>query len=1401
MTTTAEPTDTFDRTETKQFPHRWTIARAGIQNVWHYWDNEFIASGGRFILRGTNGSGKSRALEMLLPFLLDADRRNMGTGSAVKMEDLMRVGNAGQPNRLGYLWLELARSVPEPGVEPTRQYLTVGALVRYSESAAEAKVWYFTTPLRVGHELQLIGAGREPLSRKALGELIGDDRIVDSPERHRERVASLMFGATGELGKDRFDGLMKLLHTLRAPDVGNRIEEGKLPAIVSDSLPPLSEGALTDAGSQLDGLKDTRSRQQALLQVREEVRTLLTVYRRYTTGVIAEAAQTVQATAEAARQESRNAEQLRSHAELLARRQRDKVAERTTLADQAGELSAELDGLKDSDAYRSVQELHDRDRTLSAFAGTADLAFDGAQSARETHRGRVGDADRDGRDAVTAVERLAAAVDEARTRLLGIGLAEHNLPAAVTANLPDQPPAVVDMRVRRTENPIPVDRPAPAMLTILPADLDQVAEPAERSRQAAEERGTQAMNRAKDAADLDRAQQKVEQAQFRADDADTLADTDREQAETAASDRDDIAIELAEQWQLWVADPDTADLLGAGVAWVEHPELGPVLADTTELVGTDSSVDLRGLDHAVDQPLDAAIADLTRRISAVDTRRETIAAEIDVLTRERDARRAERDPDPEQPFWQTSSTDLPLWRCLDFTSAADSAVRSGIEGALHAANLLTATIHQDGTLTAADGQLLLLPTQPGLDGQTLDAVLAPDENLPAETADLVRTALTAIGYLDHPGNARPDSPIWIAADGSWRNGPLTGRYTPVAARFIGAAARAQERARRLAEIEARLTELADIDDSLADQGRQLLARQHRVRSYIRDTGPQSRKLDLARAAAAAAAGRATRSAATAARLRTEADTLAQRWSVQQRAHQALCAEWGLPVDQVGLTDIASAARHAADTCRTVVSRTASVRAALGRHERSCQAAVAAELARDDAETTARTDWSRWHEEERQLQSLRDAVGKDVAEVTAKIARASEQLQKVRARADAAHMELRALDSQVGEATANLTDARRRAGERAHELVTKVGTLQQILNAPGVLASALPDADEPPVINAADPRRAEADCEALLAMLKRARSDETQLAAARNTFARSMQSTYDLVESRVGTLAIIELTDSVGRRTLAAAAADLERRCEEGQRALTEREQQVFRDFVLGDVAEELRRRLTHAESLVGAMNASLRSIRTSHGIGVRLTWKLAEDASGDVARIKSLVATAASVRTPLQDEELLRLLSDRVSAEASADPSAGSATHLRSALDYRSWHTIDVIITGPEQGRERRISRRAKLSQGEIRFVSYVSLFAAVDAYLSGLTADGSNLRLILLDDAFAKVDEPTIAELLGLLVRLDVDFVMTGHSLWGCYPQVPALDIYEVCRDEGSPAVTARVHWDGKTQSFLRPV
>ena len=122
---------------------------------------------------------------------------------------------------------------------------------------------------------------REPLSRDALTELIGAERITESAHTHRDHIRSLVFGLHGDAGRDRFDGLLQLLHTLRAPDVGNRIDEGRLPQILLESLPPLQEEALDRAGEQLDGLTETRLAQQRLEDSAREVDKFLGVYRRY----------------------------------------------------------------------------------------------------------------------------------------------------------------------------------------------------------------------------------------------------------------------------------------------------------------------------------------------------------------------------------------------------------------------------------------------------------------------------------------------------------------------------------------------------------------------------------------------------------------------------------------------------------------------------------------------------------------------------------------------------------------------------------------------------------------------------------------------------------------------------------------------------------------------------------------------------------------------------------------------------------------------------------------------------------------------------------------------------------------------------------------------------------------
>jgi hypothetical protein len=74
---------------------------------------------------------------------------------------------------------------------------------------------------------------------------------------------------------------------------------------------------------------------------------------------------------------------------------------------------------------------------------------------------------------------------------------------------------------------------------------------------------------------------------------------------------------------------------------------------------------------------------------------------------------------------------------------------------------------------------------------------------------------------------------------------------------------------------------------------------------------------------------------------------------------------------------------------------------------------------------------------------------------------------------------------------------------------------------------------------------------------------------------------------------------------------------------------------------------------------------------------------------------------------------------------------------------------------------------------------------------------LVLLDEAFAGVDDDARAKCLGMLATFDLDVVMTSEREWGCYPQVPGLAIAQLSRVEGIDAVhVTRWQWDGRDRS-----
>ncbi|SEG85264.1 TIGR02680 family protein [Actinacidiphila yanglinensis] len=1374
-------------------PQRWRMHRAGIVNVWFYLDQRFDLSGGRLILRGTNGSGKSRALEMMLPFVLDADRRRMdATGSGkVRLEDLMRAGGEEQPNRLGYVWLELIR--PGEGHTPAAapQYLTVGALIRFSRSTSEAKAWYFATPLRVDHELVLVDSARTPLSREGLVEAVGADRVTDKPETHRERIRSEVFGLQGRQGRERYIGLLQLLHTLRAPDVGNRIDEGRLPQILSDALPPLPEASLATAGEELDGLEETRQALERLESAYGHIADFLRVYTRYATGVLASRAKQTLRAAENARTLEGAATRERDAHEHLAQERAETAARVEELDDLKRELEATATGIRQSREYRAVRELSERTTTVQALASAADNALDAAYSARRQEQATVDSCDQ----ATEDVQEQGNAITTLLTRV-----SAHLNRAALSAALPThltitthRPAALAEpVRTIRTSDPEPVQRPVPLVLSPAAeeaaAAAQQLSSTADTVRAAAAARQQQADARHTDARRLAAALQNVQRAEDRAEEAAATARSTEERAQDKAGERDEAAEDLALQWRSWTTSAVTISLLGT-VDW-SATAAAPAFHGG-ERLSEASSEDLAAMDAAASAAATPPRQEHARAMAELDARQRQAAETADALTEEARALHNAEDVPPPAPHWVSSPPpgSVELWRVLEFRPGLSGADRAGLEAALLAAGILTARITPEGDLEAADGNLLLRPSGPAV-LHSVRAVLHPSQPCPVPAAR-VEAVLERIA-LDSSAHA-----TWISRDGSWGNGPLHGRHRLSTARYIGAVARAAARAARLEQIQAQLQELAQAAEERAQARDRLATVLTDLEAHVL-TAPRSTALASLRHQAAQAAVDAADARRQARELHEQAATLRREWAVDDRQHSQTCAALGLPADSAALATVSEAAATAESGCRELQQAAATVTGRIQRYQARLDQAVQETARRHAAEDKAAVACATWSAQAAELAALRETLGSTPQQITDALEQADRALSHATSDHKTASRVL--TDLTAKEAAAGITSrhAAEQAAQARQDLASSAAQLRHRTTHPALAhafsspAPALTDLPADP-----SPEQAVVLARTVTAALNDSAhtADVTALLRAQSLLERHTSGSYDVQDTVEDDLHIVELIDATGRRHIAQAAAELKDRRDRGRLALTQRERDAFHRFVLGGMAGELRDRIHEADRLIKAMNQSLETISTSHGIGVRVRWVLAESAQSATARLKELLARDPRVLREEETDELIVLLRSRVDQAHANEPDAGYATHLRTALDYRTWHTVKVIIIGPAPGQERSISRRAKLSQGETRFVSYVTLFAAADAYLSGLPDTDRALRLILLDDAFAKVDQPTIGEFMNLLVRLDLDFVMTGHALWGFFPGVPALDTYEVRRAEGTPAITTHVHWDGHTR------
>ncbi|MGH8018754.1 MAG: TIGR02680 family protein, partial [Opitutaceae bacterium] len=253
-----------------------TAVLPALLNLYRYDYEEFRFERGRLLLRGDNGTGKSRVLAMQLPFLLDGEvapaRVEPDGDSAKRIEWNLLMGR--WPDRTGYTWIEFGRI----GADGEAGFITLGCGLRaVAGHTGLHSRWFFVTRQRVGRDLFLQSSEQRPFGRDRLEQAIGAaGRVFTGAQNYRRAVDDALFG----LGP-RYERLVDLLIRLRRPKLSQKLDENELSDTLSDALPTLPGGLIDEVAEAFRSLQADRDALRGFAETRAAVAEFLREYSHY----------------------------------------------------------------------------------------------------------------------------------------------------------------------------------------------------------------------------------------------------------------------------------------------------------------------------------------------------------------------------------------------------------------------------------------------------------------------------------------------------------------------------------------------------------------------------------------------------------------------------------------------------------------------------------------------------------------------------------------------------------------------------------------------------------------------------------------------------------------------------------------------------------------------------------------------------------------------------------------------------------------------------------------------------------------------------------------------------------------------------------------------------------------
>lgn len=1357
------PEPTFDR---------WQSLRAGIQNIWEYDDQRFLFHRGRLLLRGENESGKTKALEVLMPFLLDANLSSnrldpFGSRSRPMKWNLINDETDGD-HRIGYVWLEFGRKEGAAA-----QFLTIGAGLRARRSSADVEAWYFITGRRVDLDLHLVDGQKLPLTRSRLAEQLGnDEKPYESPADYRAALNQRLFG----LPQEQYTALIDTLLQLRRPQLAKTLDPAELGRLLTASLPALDNEKVDRLAEGFERLDRHRAERDASAEAAKALSSFLRIYRRYASSV-----------AKARALDLTQADSAFHNARSAVKEATGKLSD---AQDQLVELDRhieELDKSKQRQAER-LQALRDSKefRALGEVEGSQRLAGEAAARAKKAEE-RLANTHQELRTKESLLETRTTRCDERQRELRGL-LAQAALKAQ-EADLHGTQLAITHLLDREDLS---------AARGTLGSALEQRGKHVQRLRTAesAITKAAQSYDRAKD------------------------RHQDAEEAVGAADGRFKVC-QAAEEAAVEAFRQKI-------VSWAG--ELSELLLSADELV---SLLDepLEGMRAAAEGYAGLRHQSLTEQLSAVGITLKELETQLGTAHAEVTQLQAQGHAQPPLPAWRTARREdrpgAPLYLLCEF-SIDDVARQAGIEAALEASGLLDAWVTPSGEVLheASDVCLVARP----LAGPTLFDVLraTPVSEVPEAVIHRVLRSVALCGA----GQSLPAEPAAaISQDGRFRLGPLHGNAEKQAPAYVGASARERARQQRLAELAQLLSELEQHRQAQVKVRREIEDRLVALSVELRRF-PSLREVDAARAAVKAADEQNREARAALASAHAALQSASQQLAAQQMARDSLAVEFSL-ARWVGQLDVLQQLTGTYRETAFQVLRDAEALASLVRDVRESKADLVNTRARATSEQDEAVEERRnANELSARAEALREALGVDPAELLRRYEESQRTYKETGRALEAARKEKPRLDQHVGEQKGTLLAAEE--AEKACEQARKnAESGLKRLAAQGLLrfvedrsrhsteapAIELPEGKEPAAWSYTEAlhlaRRVDTATAAIDPSDKAREKEENKVTEAHQDLQRRLpREVAELLPQRNEGVLEYAARRHGRIQDLLRLAHEVQEDVDQHDRLLTAEERGLIDQFLSGELYEHLADRLRQAHTLVDGINEQLKQQRTASRMQLRLLWDVAERKEGaeqvpaGAREAIKLMLRANALLADSDREALANFMKQRL--ELARGQEGGTLQQrLLTALDYRAWFNFTVQSQRPplgqleqpakDQWRDMTKKTHGEGSGGQKAVMLHLPLFAAVKAFYTSAKAGAP--RIILLDEAFAGIDRKMKGRLMGCLRAFELDFLMTSFDEWGFYEELDGLATYHLMREPGHRGVyTEWFLWDGRMAQEMGP-